>query len=172
MANYAVRDDRNALLRPLFDLDRRSRGMSMGMTRWGRVEIVNTANLIRGENVGCKAAAPVAVAAVDDVGGNVSAAPAAPAAGGDDDGGGDGDGDPDRQTQPTKLRINRKAPLPPAALARPRQACALLGIGRTKLHQLSESDPRFPRKIVLGARCVGWRIDALNDYLRTVESGV
>lgn len=45
----------------------------------------------------------------------------------------------------------------------------MLGIGRTKLWQLSERDPRFPRKIVLGPRCVGWRTDALIDYLRLCE---
>lgn len=62
------------------------------------------------------------------------------------------------------------APHPsPAQLSRPKAACALLGIGRTKLHHLSERDPRFPRKIVLGPRCVGWRTDALLDYLRLCE---
>lgn len=122
-----------------------------------RLFIINTANLTGGENVGGKA----------------SAAPAAPeASGDDDDGGGDGDSDPDHRRPPKVKRVNKKAPLPPSLIARPRQACSLLGIGRTKLYQLSEQDPRFPRKIVLGARCVGWRLDALEAYVRAVESGV
>lgn len=103
----------------------------------------------------------------DNVGGS-TAAPAAPevAAGEEGDGDGDGDGDPDPDRRPKRRTAT---PLPSAQLLRPKAACALLGIGRTKLWQLSERDPRFPRKIVLGPRCVGWRIDALNDYLRTCE---
>lgn len=84
----------------------------------------------------------------------------------DDDDDGDGDGDPDSDRRPKRRNAT---PLPSAQLLRPKAACALLGIGRTKLWQLSERDPRFPRKIVLGPRCVGWRIDALNDYLRVCE---
>lgn len=100
----------------------------------------------------------------ENVGGS-TASPAAPeVAAEEDDGDGDGDPDPERQT---KRRTAR--PLPPAQLSRPKAACALLGIGRTKLWQLSEQDPRFPRKIVLGPRCVGWRTDALIGYLRTLE---
>ena len=129
-------------------------GIEQSNTKWaatrGTLSIRNDANLIAGENVGgatVEAAAPE-VAAEDD----------------DDDGDGDGDSDPARQT---KRRTAR--PLPPAQLLRPKAACALLGIGRTKLWQLSERDPRFPRKIVLGPRCVGWRTDALIGYLRTLE---
>lgn len=102
----------------------------------------------------------------DNVGGS-TAAPAAPEVAGDDDDG-DGDGDPDPDRRP-KRRARSNSNLPSAQLLRPKAACALLGIGRTKLWQLSERDPRFPRKIVLGPRCVGWRVDALNDYLRTLE---
>ena len=76
------------------------------------------------------------------------------------------DGYPDSDRRPKRRNAT---PLPSAQLLRPKAACALLGIGRTKLWQLSERDPRFPRKIVLGPRCVGWRIDALNDYLRVCE---
>ena len=103
----------------------------------------------------------------DNVGGS-TAAPAAPEVTGDDDDG-DGDGDPDPERQPRRRSTRSTAPLPPAQLSRPKAACAILGVGRTKLHQLSERDPRFPRKIVLGPRCVGWRTDALLDYLRLCE---
>ncbi|HDZ09199.1 MAG TPA: AlpA family phage regulatory protein [Pseudohongiella sp.] len=42
-----------------------------------------------------------------------------------------------------------------------------LGIGRTKLHFLSEHDPDFPRKIRLSARCVGWIKNDLDAWLET-----
>lgn len=100
----------------------------------------------------------------ENVGGS-TAAPAAPEVASD----GDGDGDPDPERQTKRPRTSRNSTPPAAILARPKDACTLLGIGRTKLHHLSERDPRFPRKIVLGARCVGWRVDALHDYLRTCE---
>lgn len=102
--------------------------------------------------------------------GGTTAEPAAPEVAADDDDDGDGDPDPDRRPQ-RRTRTSRatRSPLPPAQLSRPKAACALLGIGRTKLHQLSERDPRFPRKVVLGPRCVGWRTDALLDYLRLCE---
>ncbi|MFU2486905.1 helix-turn-helix transcriptional regulator [Thauera sp. WH-1] len=132
----------------------RAMGIEQSNTKWaesrGTLSIRNDANLIAGENVGgetVESAAPEVAADEDD-----------------GDGDGDGDSDPERQT---KRRTAR--PLPPAQLLRPKAACALLGIGRTKLWQLSEQDPRFPRKIVLGPRCVGWRTDALNGYLRTLE---
>ena len=116
------------------------------------LSIVNESNLTGGENVG-----------------GSTAAPAAPeVAGDDDDGDGDGDPDPDRRPKRRSTRSSSST-LPPAQLSRPKAACALLGIGRTKLHHLSERDPRFPRKIVLGPRCVGWRTDALLDYLRLCE---
>ena len=128
-------------------------GIEQSNTKWaatrGTLSIRNDANLIAGENVGgatVEAAAPEVAAEEDD---------------------GDGDGDPDPDRRPK--RRTRNTTLPSAQLLRPKAACALLGIGRTKLWQLSERDPRFPRKIVLGPRCVGWRIDALAEYLRTCE---
>ena len=133
----------------------REMGIEQANTQWAAarfaLSIRNEANLIGGENVGgeaVEAAAPEVAAEEDD----------------DDDG--DGDGDPDSDRRPKRRNAT---PLPSAQLLRPKAACALLGIGRTKLWQLSERDPRFPRKIVLGPRCVGWRIDALNGYLRTLE---
>lgn len=111
----------------------------------------------------------------DNVGGS-TAAPAAPEVADDGDGDGDGDPDPDRKHRRRSTRITPQrrstrstAPLPTAQLSRPKSACIILGVGRTKLHQLSETDPRFPRKIILGPRCVGWRTDALLDYLRLCE---
>lgn len=57
------------------------------------------------------------------------------------------------------------------ALLRPAEACTYLGIGRTKLHYLSENDPDFPRKIRLSARCVGFRRESLDAWLAAKEKG-
>jgi len=57
------------------------------------------------------------------------------------------------------------------AILRPAQACAYLGIGRTKLHKLSESDPTFPRKIRFSARYVGYRKESLDNWLKEKEEG-
>lgn len=135
----------------------RALGIEHPVSKWDEtrcsLSIRNEANLTGGENVGGSTAAPAAPEVASD----------------DDDGDGDGDPDPERQTNSKRTRTSRKSAPPPAFLARPRDACSILNVGRTKLHQLSEEDPRFPRKIVLGARCVGWRVDALHDYLRTCE---
>lgn len=51
------------------------------------------------------------------------------------------------------------------AFFRPADACFYLGVCRRKLHDLSENDPRFPIKIRLGPRCVGWRKSDLDAWL-------
>lgn len=51
------------------------------------------------------------------------------------------------------------------AFYRPADACKYLGIGRTKLHYLSETDPDFPRKIRISPRCVGWTRAQLDAWL-------
>jgi prophage regulatory protein len=48
-------------------------------------------------------------------------------------------------------------------LLRPAQAAQYLGMSRSRLWRLSETDSTFPRKIVISARTVGWlRGDLLN----------
>lgn len=59
----------------------------------------------------------------------------------------------------------------PQAVLRPAEACAYLGIGRTKLHYLSETDPTFPRKIRFSARCVGFLKESLDSWLVAKEGG-
>ena len=54
---------------------------------------------------------------------------------------------------------------PDQAFFRPADACRYLGIGRTKLHDLTETDPDFPRKIRISARCVGWTKGQLDQWL-------
>lgn len=58
------------------------------------------------------------------------------------------------------------------ALLRPAMACAFLGISRTSLHRFSESDPTFPRKIVLSRRCVGYSAESLAAWLAAKESSL
>jgi prophage regulatory protein len=53
----------------------------------------------------------------------------------------------------------------PQAFFRPADACAYLGMGRTKLHKVHETDSTFPRKIRISARCVGWRKADLDRWL-------
>lgn len=60
-------------------------------------------------------------------------------------------------------------PVPTAEFLRPREAAEFLGIGRTLLFQLSETDPDFPRKIIITPRCVGWRRESLAQWLRRRE---
>ena len=61
----------------------------------------------------------------------------------------------------------------PQAFYRPDDAAAYLGMGRSKLHDLHEKDSTFPRKIRLGARCVGWRKVDLDHWLeqKAMEQG-
>ena len=63
--------------------------------------------------------------------------------------------------------ITKAASKPEAeqAMLRPSAASAFIGVSRTTLHRLSESDPTFPRKIVLSKRCVGYTPKSLTDWL-------
>lgn len=55
-------------------------------------------------------------------------------------------------------------------ILRPSQAAAYLGISRRQVYILSETDPRFPRKIVFGPRCVGWRRASLDHWMKQREA--
>lgn len=54
---------------------------------------------------------------------------------------------------------------------RPNQAAAYIGVSRRYLYKLSDSDPTFPRKIIITARCVGWRKEALDQWISCKEGG-
>ena len=56
-----------------------------------------------------------------------------------------------------------------SALLRTEQAAKYLGISRRQLYNLAERDPNFPRKIVWGARSVGFRRASLDRYLELKE---
>ncbi len=64
--------------------------------------------------------------------------------------------------------MSTKPTLPPSFM-RPKDVCALLGVGRTKLYFLSELEPSFPKKVVLGKRCVGWRRESIEAWLLAKE---
>lgn len=66
--------------------------------------------------------------------------------------------------------MNTTATTSSAALLRPQQASTYLGISRTSLHRLSETDPTFPRKVVISPRCVGYRADSLASWLKAKEA--
>ena len=55
-------------------------------------------------------------------------------------------------------------------ILRSRQAASYLGISRTTLWRLEQSDPSFPRKIVITSRCVGWRKESLDSWLKGMEA--
>lgn len=58
------------------------------------------------------------------------------------------------------------------AFFRPADACKYLGIGRTKLHNLSETDATFPRKIRISPRCVGFTRAQLDAWLEAKQREV
>lgn len=51
-------------------------------------------------------------------------------------------------------------------ILRPTDAAAYLGISRRTLYNLEERDPKFPRKIVFSQRCVGWRREDIDAWIR------
>lgn len=57
------------------------------------------------------------------------------------------------------------------AILRPNQAAEYIGVCRRQLYNLAEADPDFPRKIIFSARCVGWRKESLDQWLKLKEQG-
>lgn len=54
---------------------------------------------------------------------------------------------------------------------RPADACDFLGISRSTLHRLYETDATFPRKLRFSARCVGWKKAQLENWLNQKLEG-
>ena len=71
----------------------------------------------------------------------------------------------------TTRRTDNSVSVTDSAFVRPKQAAPYLGMSRTKLHEVHETDPTFPRKIKLSARCVGWRRESLDAWLAAKEDG-
>lgn len=61
---------------------------------------------------------------------------------------------------------------PDQAFFRVADACRYLGMGRTKINELAETDPTFPRKIRISARCVGWTRGQLDAWLEAKQKEV
>lgn len=57
------------------------------------------------------------------------------------------------------------------AILRPKDAATYLGVTRRTVYELAETDPLFPRKIILTPRCVGWRRESLDAYIAAKEAG-
>lgn len=52
---------------------------------------------------------------------------------------------------------------------RPAQAAEYVGVSLRQLYNIAERDPEFPRKLVFSRRCVGYRRESLNEWLRKKE---
>jgi len=61
---------------------------------------------------------------------------------------------------------------PDQAFFRPADAEKYLGIKKTKLRDLTETDPTFPRKIRISPRCVGWTRAQLDAWLASKQQEV
>jgi prophage regulatory protein len=57
-------------------------------------------------------------------------------------------------------------------LVRPAEAAELLGISTTTLWRVEQSDPNFPPKIRISARCVGYRRSELLTWITQREASV
>ncbi|WP_194755716.1 helix-turn-helix transcriptional regulator [Aliidiomarina indica] len=60
-------------------------------------------------------------------------------------------------------------PTPASDLLRPKQAAAYLNMHRVTLHNLSERDSTFPRKIKAGQRLCYYRKSELEAWLQSRE---
>lgn len=56
-----------------------------------------------------------------------------------------------------------------AQILRPPKAAEYIGVSLRQLYNIAERDPDFPRKIVFSPRCVGFRRDAINQWLQRKE---
>jgi predicted DNA-binding transcriptional regulator AlpA len=52
---------------------------------------------------------------------------------------------------------------------RPPRAAEYVGVSLRQLYNIAAADPAFPRKIVFSPRCVGWRRESLDAWLRAKE---
>lgn len=55
-------------------------------------------------------------------------------------------------------------------ILRPPQAAAYIGVSVRQLYNIERADPDFPRKIVFSPRCVGFRRESLDAWLRAKEA--
>lgn len=51
------------------------------------------------------------------------------------------------------------------AILRTKEAAKFVGVSESTLWRIQQTDPSFPRKIVLTKRCVGWKPEDLLQWL-------
>ena len=54
---------------------------------------------------------------------------------------------------------------------RPQRAAEYVGVSLRQLYNIAAADPHFPRKIIFSPRCVGWRRESLDAWLKAKEAG-
>ena len=57
-----------------------------------------------------------------------------------------------------------------AQILRPPKAAEYIGVSLRQLYNIAERDPDFPRKIVFSPRCVGFRRNAIDEWLERKEA--
>ena len=57
------------------------------------------------------------------------------------------------------------------AVLRPARAAEYLNMSLRQLRYIAEQDSSFPRKITFSPRCVGWRRESLDAWLKDKEAG-
>ncbi len=57
-----------------------------------------------------------------------------------------------------------------AQILRPPQAAEYLGVSLRHLYNIAERDQDFPRKIQFSTRCVGYRREAIDQWLQRKEA--
>lgn len=55
-------------------------------------------------------------------------------------------------------------------ILRPKKAAPYCGFSLRTLYNVIERDPTFPPKIAISPRCVGWRKEDLDRWLRSKEA--
>jgi len=57
-----------------------------------------------------------------------------------------------------------------SAILRPPQAAEYIGVTLRHLYTIAKNDPKFPVKIIFTKRCVGYRRESLDEYLKIKEA--
>ncbi|MEJ0039289.1 MAG: AlpA family transcriptional regulator [Gammaproteobacteria bacterium] len=61
--------------------------------------------------------------------------------------------------------VTRSAPTTNARILRLPQVCAMTGLGRSMIYQM-EAERRFPPRVNIGVRAVGWVESEVQEWLR------
>lgn len=74
---------------------------------------------------------------------------------------------PGEQTDasPTSAPLTERAPVGAIQVLRLPQVCRITGLCRSSIYQM-EAEGRFPRRVKIGARSVGWIESEMQNWLR------